>query len=358
VFALKGSFQESYYRLGSQIKDFTCMPNLINHQWRLIARPSGNLKESDFKWTEEPVSELTDGQILVRNLYLSLDPTNRMWAMTDTYLPAVALSDVMRGLALGVVEQSRHPDFSEGDHVQGLLGWQQYAVTDGRGITKLPHNPAIPLTAYLGLFGHIGMTAYFGLLDIGQPQPGETLVVSAAAGAVGSLVGQIGKIKGCHVVGIAGSDDKCRWITEELGFDAAINYKNEDVRESLKKYCPNGIDIDFENVGGKILDDILSLINLRARIVLCGLISGYNSTQPVPGPYNFARILVQRARVEGFIVLDYARRADEAMQALGQWLMEGKIKYRIDEVVGLQQAPAALNELFDGGNVGKLVVRI
>lgn len=334
------------------------MTTKINHQWRLMARPSGKIKESDFKWTEEAVPELADGQILVRNLYLSLDPTNRMWAMADTYLPAVPLGDVMRGGTVGIVEQSRHPDFSEGDHVQGLLGWQEYAVSDGRGVTKLPHHPQIPLTAYMGLFGHIGMTAYFGLLDIGNPQPGETLVVSAAAGAVGSLVGQIGKIKGCHVVGIAGSDDKCKWITEELGFDAAINYKTEKVRDALKKHCPKGIDIDFENVGGKILDDVLSLINLRARIVLCGLISGYNATEPVPGPYNFSRILIQRARVEGFIVMDYMKRADEAMQTLGQWLMEGRIKYRVDEVIGLQNAPTALNKLFEGGNTGKLVVKV
>jgi len=329
-----------------------------NHQWRLVARPVGLLKESDFKWTEEPVPDISDGQILVRNLYISLDPTNRMWAMADTYLPAVPIGDVMRGGAIGIVEQSRNPKFKEGDHVQGLLGWQGYAVSDGKGLTVLPPMPGVPLTAFLGLFSHIGLTAYFGLLDIGKPQAGETLVVSAAAGAVGSLVGQIGKIKGCRVVGIAGSDEKCQWITQDLGFDAAINYKTEDVRESLKQHCPNGIDVDFENVGGKILDAILSLINLRARIVLCGLISGYNSTEPVPGPYNFSRILVQRARVEGFIVMDYYNRTMEAMTELGKWLMEGKIKYRIDEVEGLEQTPRALNRLFEGSNIGKLVVKI
>ncbi|MBP6822148.1 MAG: NADP-dependent oxidoreductase, partial [Acidobacteria bacterium] len=211
---------------------------------------------------------------------------------------------------------------------------------------------------HFGLFGHIGMTAYFGLLDIGQPKPGETLVVSAAAGAVGSLVGQIGKIKGCRVVGIAGADDKCKWIVDELGFDAAINYKTENVSEALKKHCPNGIDIDFENVGGEIMDAVLAQINLRARIALCGLISGYNATTPVPGPYNFANILIQRARVEGFIVLDYAPRAMECMTELGKWLMEGKIKYRIDEIDGLSGAPMALNKLFEGTNIGKLVVKI
>jgi len=334
------------------------MANRVNHQWQLAARPQGLIKETDFNWVETAVPELEDGQILVRNLYLSLDPTMRMWATVDTYLPAVKIGEVMRGGTIGVIEESRHPNFKEGDHVTGLLGWQEYAVSDGKGLNALPNLPGVPLTAHFGLFGHIGMTAYFGLLDIGKPQPGETLVVSAAAGAVGSLVGQIGKIKGCHVVGIVGADDKCDWIVNDLGFDAAINYKTENVAEALKKHCPKGIDIDFENVGGKIMDDVLAQINLRARIVLCGLISGYNATAPVPGPYNFNKILVQRARVEGFIVLDYAPRAMEAFTELGQWLMQGKIKYRIDEVDGLNHAPLALNRLFDGSNIGKLIVKI
>ena len=331
---------------------------MINHQWRLVSRPVGDIRESDFQWTASPVPDLLDGQVLVRNLILSLDPTNRMWAATDTYLPAVPLGDVMRGITIGVVEQSRNPAFPEGSHVQGLLGWQEYAVSEGKGLTVLPELPGVPLNAHFGLFGHIGMTAYFGLLDIGRPVAGETLVVSAAAGAVGSLVGQIGKIMGCRVVGIAGSDEKCQWITNELGFDAAINYKKEDVFAGLKSKCPNGIDIDFENVGGKILEAVLAQINLRARIVICGLISGYNATAPQAGPANFANILVQRARVEGFIVLDYAPRAMEAMTELGKWLMEGKIKYRVDEVQGLAQAPKALSRLFTGENIGKLIVTL
>jgi NADPH-dependent curcumin reductase CurA len=334
------------------------MANKTNHQWQLAARPEGLIKESDFNWVEQPVPDLQDGQFLVRNLYLSLDPTMRGWATRDTYLPAVKIGEVMRGGTIGVIEESRNPKFKEGDHVTGLLGWQKYAVSDGKGVNALPNLPGVPLTAHFGLFGHIGMTAYFGLLDIGKPQAGETLVVSAAAGAVGSLVGQIGKIKGCHVVGIAGADDKCDWIVNDLGFDAAINYKAENVAEKLKEHCPKGIDIDFENVGGEIMDAVLAQINLRARIVLCGLISSYNATEPVPGPYNFANILIKRARVEGFVVLDYAPRAMEAMTELGQWLMQGKIKYRIDEVDGLKQAPVALNRLFDGSNIGKLVVKI
>jgi hypothetical protein len=264
----------------------------------------------------------------------------------------------MRGGAIGIVEQSRNAAFKEGMKVSGLLGWQDYAVSNGTGLTPLPDDPSIPLTAYFGLFGHICLTAYYGLLDVGRPKPGETLVVSAAAGAVGSLVGQIGKIKGCRVVGIAGSDDKCAWIKEELGFDAAINYKTERVLESLKKHCPRGIDIYFDNVGGKILDAALALINLRARVVLCGLISQYNATEPVPGPYNFANILIKRARVEGFIVLDYMDRAMEAFAELRKWLAEGKIKYRVEVIDGLEQAPEALNKLFDGSHSGKLIVKI
>jgi NADPH-dependent curcumin reductase CurA len=330
-----------------------------NRQWRLAARPVGRLKDSDFQFVEEAAPTPREGEVLVRNLYISLDPTNRGWVNeTASYLPPVQIGDVMRGSAIGVVEQSRNPKFSEGAYVQGLLGWQDYAISDGSGLTPLPDNANIPLTAYFGLFGHIGLTAYYGLLEIGQPKAGETLVVSAAAGAVGSLVGQIGKVKGCHVVGIAGSDEKCRWIVDDLGFDAAINYKSEPVVEGLKKHCPNGIDIDFENVGGKILDGVLSLINLRARIVLCGLIAQYNATEPVPGPYNFVNILVRRARVEGFIVMDYMNRAQEAVKDLAAWWTEGKIKYRIDEVEGLEQAPEALNRLFDGANIGKLVVKI
>lgn len=330
----------------------------VNRQWRLAARPVGMIKETDFQFTTEPVPEIKDGQVLVRNQYLSLDPTNRGWAAADTYLPAVKIGDVMRGGTIGVVEQSRNERFPQGTLVQGLLGWQDYAVSEGAGLTILPDNPAIPPTAFMGLFGHIGLTAYFGLLDVGEPKAGETLVVSAAAGAVGSLVGQIGKIIGCRVVGIAGSDEKCRWITEELGFDAAINYKTEPVLESLKKHCPKGIDIYFDNVGGKILDAALALINLGARVVICGLISQYNATEPVPGPYNFTNILIRRARVEGFIVMDYMPRAQEAVAALSKWLAEGKIKYRVEIIEGLENAPQGLTKLFDGSNSGKLIVKV
>jgi NADPH-dependent curcumin reductase CurA len=335
------------------------MPRKLNRQWRLAARPVGLVKESDFEWREETVPTPGESELLVHNLYLSLDPTNRGWMNeTATYLRPVAIGEVMRGITLGVVEQSRHAQFPEGALVQGTLGWQDYALSNGTGLTLLPNDPSIPLSAYLGLYGIIGPTAYFGLLDIGKPRAGETLVVSAAAGAVGSLVGQIGKIKGCRVVGIAGSEEKCRWIKDELGFDAAINYKTEPVRATLKRRCPDGIDVHFENVGGEILDAALSLINLHARIVLCGLISQYNATRPVPGPYYFGNVLTRRARIEGFIILDYMHRAQEAVRELSQWHAEGRLRYRVEVVEGLENAPRTLNKLFDGSNQGKLIVKV
>jgi len=335
------------------------MSQRINHQWRLVARPVGMIKETDFQWAEEPVPELQDGQVLIRNLYLSLDPANRGWVREEgSYMAPIPLGSVMLGGTVGVVEESRNPNFQAGDNVQGFLGWQQYAASDGAGLNKLPNNPAIPLTAYLGLFGAIGLTAYFGLLDITDPQPGETLVVSAAAGAVGSIVGQIGKLKGCRVVGIAGSDEKCKWIVDELGFDAAINYKTENVRQGLKRTCPNGIDIYFDNVGGEILDAVLAMINLRARISVCGMISQYNAMAPVPGPYNLINILARRAKMQGFIVIDYLPRAQEAIPELIKWYMEGKLKYRVDVVEGLKEAPRAVNKLFEGSNQGKLIIKL
>jgi NADPH-dependent curcumin reductase CurA len=329
-----------------------------NHQWLLAARPKGLVTQSDFEWREEPVRELADGEILIRNVYLSLDPTNRGWMAFDTYLPAVPLGTVMRGITIGVVEASRNPRFQPGDVVQGMGGWQEYCATDGSGFMRLPRIPGQPLSLYFGSMGHIGFTAYFGLLDIGQPKAGETLVVSAAAGAVGSIAGQIGKIKGCRVVGIAGSDDKCRWITSELGFDAAINYKKEDVGKALGEHCPNGIDIDFENVGGDIMEAVFDHLNNFARVVLCGLISQYNAATPPPGPRNFSNLLIRRVNLRGFIVLDYMARYQEAAQQVLTWIMEGKLKYRLDVVAGLRQAPAALIRLFEGGNTGKLLVKL
>lgn len=334
------------------------MTKRTNHQWCLAARPEGLTKESDFEWKEVEHEEIQEGFLLVRVIYLSIDPTNRGWIKADSYLPAVQIGDVMRGIAIGIVEKSRHPDFAQNDIVQGMLGWQEYLISDGTGLTVLPKELPVPLTAHFGLFGHIGLSAYFGLLDIGKPKSGETLVVSAAAGAVGSLAGQIGKIIGCRVVGIAGTDEKCKWLTDELGFDAAINYKKESVFRRLKEYCPDGIDVYFDNVGGNILDTVLALINIRARIVICGLISQYNAEKPVPGPYNYGNILIKRARVEGFIVLDYLDRAEEAITKLAGWFAEGKISYKVDVVDGLKKAPKTMNRLFDGSHSGKLIIQV
>jgi len=328
-----------------------------NAQWRLVARPHGLFKQSDFRWVEEDAPPVREGEALVRVIYLSLDPTNRGWAAVDTYLPAVPLDGVMRGIAIGRVEESRAPGLVPGDVVQGLLGWQRYAVLPATALTKLVPIP-LPLSAHLGLLGHIGLTAWVGLLQVGRPKAGETLVVSAAAGAVGSLVGQIGKIHGMRVVGVAGTDEKCRWLIEDLGFDAAVNYRKRPVLAGLRRECPGGIDVYFDNVGGATLDAVLSLVNLRARVVLCGLISQYNATAPVPGPQNLANLLVKRARMEGFIVLDHLDQAEAAAADLVRWHLAGKLQYRLDVVHGLDQAPVAVNRLFDGTNAGKLVVRV
>jgi len=275
----------------------------------------------------------------------------------DQYMPPVEIGDVMRGGTIGVVEQSNNPDFKPGDIVQPLdLGWQDYVVTSMA--QKLMVTPDLPILAYMSALGMTGVTAYFGLLDIGKPKPGETVMVSAAAGAVGSIVGQIAKIKGCRVVGLAGSDDKCRWVVDDLGFDACINYRTENVLEALKRECPKGIDVYFENVGGEILDAVLTLINLEARIPLCGLISTYNADGPVPGPYMFRNILMKRALIKGFIVIDYFPRIAEFAAEMGPWVASGQIKWRVDVEQGLENAPTVLNKLFTGGNTGKLVVQI
>lgn len=335
------------------------MQKSINRQWRLATRPVGDIKESDFEYREEAIPSLNDGEILVRNIYLSLDPTHRIW-MSDKpqYMPPVEIGEVMRGLVIGIVEESKNPQFESGDLVSGMLGWQDYAIVSAQNLIKLPKPLPSPLIAFMGPLSFIGCTAYFGLLDIGKPQAGETVVVSAASGAVGSLVGQIAKIKGCHVVGITGSDAKCQWLLEELGFDAAINYKTADLIPALAKSCPKGIDVYFENVGGAILDAVLTQVNLNARIPLCGLISTYNAEEPVPGPYNFSQILMKRVLVRGFIVSDYVQQWNVAFQEIGQWLQQGKIKYTQEIVQGLENAPEAILRLFDANKMGKLIIKI
>lgn len=332
---------------------------MINHQWQLASRPTGELSKDNFKWVEAPVPELQDGEIRVRNLLLSLDPTNRVWVNEeDSYLPAVQIGEVMRGVAIGVVEESRCDSVKVGDHVNGLLGWQEYAVQPGDFLSVLPELPGVPLEAHHALLGGTGMTAYFGLLEIGEAKEGDTVVVSGAAGAVGSLVCQIANIKGCRVVGIAGGPEKCRYLKEELGCDATIDYKAGNIDAAMREACPEGIDVYFDNVGGEILDAALGQINNFARVVECGMISQYNADEPVPGPSNYPNILIKRAKVQGFILIDYLHRAEEALTDIGTWFMEGKLKYRADVREGLENAPDVLNELFRGGNDGKLMLKI
>ena len=334
------------------------MPS-TNRQLILQSRPKGMLAPGDLQLKETSLPELKDGQALARVKYLSIDPTMRIWMAMDSYLPAVQIGGVMRALGFAEIVESRHPDYKKGDRVTGETGLQDYLVLEAnasqRFIQKVPKIPFVSDTVFLGTLGINGLTAYFGM-EIGAPKKGETLVVSAAAGATGSIAGQIGKIPGCRVVGIAGSDEKCNWVTRDLGFDAAINYKHPDWKAKLAAAVPNGIDIDFENVGGEIMNAVLDLMNLHGRVVVCGLISGY--TKEDPGLASFGIVLVKRLRVEGFIILDYASRFMEAATQLGQWKMFGKIKDRETIVEGLEKAPDAINMLFTGGNTGKLIVKL
>ena len=307
------------------------MTQNTNRQWRLKARPSGRLKESDFEWREEPVPPVAVGQVLVRTLYLSLDPTHRIWASDmDQYMPPVELGEVMRAAAIAEVVESKVPSLDAGDLVAGFMGWQDWTlVEDAQTLSKLPAlPPGVPLTAFMGVLGHIGATAYFGVRDIGRPREGETMVVTSAGGAVGSIAGQIGKIDGCRVVGVTGTDEKCRWIVEELGFDAAINYKTENLLEALRRRCPGGIDIVFENVGGDILEAEIFELAKKARIVLCGLISEYNAVEP-HGLKNLWQVIVKEATLHGFLVMDYAPRFAEGGAQIAEWMQQGRM--RIDD---------------------------
>ena len=331
----------------------------LNHQFKLVARPEGNVKRSDFNYTSEPVRDPVDGEIVVKNLYISLDPAMRGWMNESkaSYIPPVELGDVMRAIAVGQVVASKNPQFAVGDHVNGLLGVQEYAYSDGKGLMKVDPKLA-PLPVYLGTLGMPGLTAYFGLLDVGKPKEGETVVVSGAAGAVGAVVGQIAKIKGARVVGIAGGADKCRYLVEELGFDAAIDYKNENVMDALKTHCPKGVDVYFDNVGGDILDAVLARLARGARVVICGAISQYNNTTPPKGPANYLSLLVNRASMTGIMVADYYPRAMEAMMAMGGWIAQGKLKTREDIDTGLENFPETFAKLFSGENNGKLVLKV
>jgi NADPH-dependent curcumin reductase len=330
----------------------------VNHQFRLAARPEGMVKREDFDYVEEALPELQDGQVLVKILYVSLDPAMRGWMNEGrSYVPPVQIGEVMRAATAGRVVESKSTKLAAGDHVSGWLGVQEYAVCDENAVFKVDTD-AVPLSTYIGALGMPGVTAYFGLLDVGAPKEGETVVVSGAAGAVGSLVGQIAKLKGCRVVGIAGGPEKCKWIVEELGFDAAIDYKSEDVNVALREHCPEGVDVYFDNVGGEILDAALARLARGARVVICGAISQYNNLDAMRGPSNYMSLLVNRARMEGFVVVDYMGRASEAMQEMGAWIAEGRLIAREDFVEGFERFPDALAKLFAGENVGKLVLEV
>ncbi|MET4682152.1 NADP-dependent oxidoreductase [Brevundimonas faecalis] len=333
--------------------------SLRNRQWVLRQRPKGLIQDGDLELVETPVPDLKDQEVLVRTLYLSLDPTNRTW-MNDSegYLPPVGLGDVMRGLTLGVVEQSRSDRFKTGDVVTPLSGgWADYAVVHEQGLRPVHRAPGLPLTANLSVLGMTGLTAYFGVTDVLKAKAGETLVISAAAGAVGSIAGQVAKQRGARVIGIAGGAEKCRWLTDELGFDAAVDYKNEDVGAALDRLAPDGIDLNFENVGGDIMIAVWNRLNVHARMAVCGLISSYNATRMPPSP-NFSRIITHRLDVKGFLVLDYAHRAREMVEEMGPWLADGKVKWKVHVDDGLEGAVTSLNRLFTGDHDGKLLVRV
>jgi NADPH-dependent curcumin reductase CurA len=315
-------------------------------------------QRTDFEYSTVPAGEPGPGEALLRVLYLSLDPAMRGWMNESrSYIAPVGLGEVMRAIGLGRVVASRDPALKPGNFATGLTGVQDYAVVAAKSLNKVDPQLA-PLPRYLRALGGTGLTAYFGLLEVGQPKPGETVVVSGAAGATGSMVGQIAKIQRCRAVGIAGGAAKCKYLTEELGFDAAIDYKSEDVQAALGRHCPDGVNVFFDNVGGEILDIVLAQLARKARVVLCGAISQYNNPADVRGPKNYLSLVINSARMEGFIVFNYAQRYGEGIQALAAWLAEGKIKAREDIVEGLENFPEAFLKLFRGENLGKLVIKV
>lgn len=333
---------------------------LTNRKWILKQRPTASLGADDLELVDAPAPTPGEGEILIRNIYLSLDPTNRIW-MSDReqYLPPVGLGDVMRGGTLGVVIESRSERFSPGDlAVPPDGGWQLYTTADASQTRRIKREPGVPLTAYLSVLGVTGLTAYIGVMDICQPKAGETFVVTAGAGAVGSVAGQIAAIQGARVVGIAGGPAKTAWLTGELGFRGAVDYKGEDVGATLDRLCPNGVDSAFENVGGPIMEAVYERLNTGGRVAVCGLISNYNDEGPIPGPKDFGRMLMKRLTVSGFIVIDHFHRARDAWSDIGGWIAEGRLKWKDHVVDGLENAPDALGLLFTGANDGKLVVRI
>jgi NADPH-dependent curcumin reductase CurA len=327
-----------------------------SRQWRLAARPRGLPVASDWEFRTEAIATPAEGEVLVRVRYISIDPAMRGWMNEGrSYVPAVGIGDVMRATGVGQVVASRHAGITAGDYVTGALGVQEYVVTDGARLTRVSAEVA-PLTRYLSVLGIAGMAAYFGLLDIGKPVAGETVVVSAAAGAVGQVAGQIAKLKGCRVVGIAGGPEKCRHLIDTLGFDATIDYKNEDVRTALQERCPDRINVYFDNTGGDILDAVLTHLARHARIVICGSTSQYNNDGPMRGPANYMNLLVDRARMEGFVTFDYVARYAEAGAEMAGWMAQGLLRSTEDMVSGIEQFPDAFLKLFRGESLGKLIL--
>lgn len=339
------------------------MSNRNNGQWKLKSRPAGMVKPDDFEYVEDPVSEIGEGEFLIRNLYFAFEPAMRGWLNdVKSYVPPVQIGEVMRASTVGQIIESNHPDFPVGQLVSGMFGWQEYAISNGKPgmmgrIAKVPDG--VPPYLALSALGGTGLTAYFGMLDIGEPKPGDVVVVSGAAGATGSVAGQIAKIKGAaKVIGIAGGPDKCRWIQDELGFDAAIDYKSESVTDRLKEECPEGINIYFDNVGGDILDDALLNMAQHGRIVLCGGISSYNESELPPGPKNYMQLVIRRCRMEGFILIDFFHRAPEAIAELSGWIASGELKHAEDIQEGIENTPQTFLRLFEGKNLGKQLLKI
>jgi NADPH-dependent curcumin reductase CurA len=333
----------------------------LNRQWVLAKRPDGPIGSENFDYVEAEMPEPNDDEVLIRNLYVSFDPTQRnMMIDQPGYLPPVELGAPMRAATVGQVVSSRNAEFAEGELVQATGCWQDFVAISPKnsatGVTKLP--AGVPPEMMLSVLGITGLTAYFGMLDIGQVQAGETVLVSGAAGATGSIAGQIAKLKGCRVVGIAGGARKCAWLQEEAGFDAVIDYKSENVVEQIQVHCPDKWDVFFDNVGGTILQDALEHINLRGRVVLCGAISGYNTDTPSPCPSNLMKLVTNRGRMEGFIILDFLDRAQSAAQEILSWIQAGDIAYKIDLQEGFENIPSTLLRLFSGQNFGKQLLKI
>jgi NADPH-dependent curcumin reductase CurA len=337
------------------------MADAVNHRLLLRSRPVDRVSLDNFTVDQAEVPGPGPGEAIIKTLYLSLDPTNRVWMAGDSYLPAVAEGEVMRGLGLGQVVASNDEKFPVGDLCIGAPGWQEYANT---GEAQMPWNivprgTGLPPTTMLGALGMTGMTAYWGVTDVCRVKEGETFVVDGAAGAVGSVAGQVAKALGARVVGIAGTAEKCEWLVSELGFDAGVCYRDDDWREQLKAACPDGVDAQFENVGGEIMDGVFDLLNVHGRVAVCGLISDYNENRPANGPTNFGKVIFARLTVQGFLILDYGGRTMEALGVMVPWMQEGKLKHEETLVSGgVTKAPETLNMLFDGENRGKLILQV